>query len=200
MDSVKLRGIKAWVFDAYGTLFDVSGIARGAQMKPAYQLAYPVVAAVLLFATSVHAADDVQAALSDMQRASVTPQIVTEFCARQYPIYAETLRAAFDAWRRKHADLIFEIETRADGISRRAAGGDEAKYVEQTGREKASMSQYRASYEADLRRLPPAQSEPACAKYGADLTHGEINVSDLEKTFAAQLKLIRQGDPASDSK
>lgn len=169
-------------------------------MKPENHLTHAAVAAVLLFTTRVYAADDVQAALLDMRRASVTPQIVTEFCARQYPIYAEALRAAFDAWRKKHADLIFEIETRADSLSRREAQGDEAKYAEQTSKDKASMSQYRAAYEANLRRLPAAQSEPACAQYASDLTQGGVNVSDLEKMFVSQLKLIRQGDPQPGSK
>lgn len=157
-------------------------------------------AAVLLFTARVHAADDVQAALSDMQRASVTPQIVTEFCARQYPIYADALRAAFNSWRKSNADLIFEIETRADSLARQATQGDEAKYGERMSKEKASMSQYREAYEANLRRLPAAQSEPACANYGADLASGAVNVSDLQKMFASQLKLIRQGDPQPGSK
>lgn len=171
-------------------------------MKPANHLipALIAAAAVLRFAGPAHAAEDVRETLLDIERASVTPQIVTEFCATLYPATAPSLRAAYNAWRRKNADLIFEIETRADSLSRREAQGDEAKYAEQDARNKTSVSQYRASYEANLRRLPAAQSEAACARYGADLTHGEVNVSDLEKMFATQLKLIRQTDPQPGSR
>ena len=31
MQPIKLKGIEACVFDAYGTLFDVSSVARGAK-------------------------------------------------------------------------------------------------------------------------------------------------------------------------
>lgn len=168
-------------------------------MKPAKFLTHAGVAALLLFSLRVHAADDVAAMLLEMQMASITPQIVTGFCASQYPRYGEALRAAFDAWRRKHADLIFEIETRADKLARLTARGDEAKYGEQTSKGKALMSQYRAGYEANLRRLPAAESEPACAKYGTDLSQSVVNVADLEKMFASQLKLIRQRDPQPGS-
>ncbi len=164
-------------------------------MKPANYLT----ATVLLFSEAAYAADDVQAALLDIERASLTPQIVSEFCARQYPGTAGETRAAYQAWRRKHEDLIFEMESRADNLARLEAQGDEAKYADQDAKNKASVSQYRAAYEASLRRLPAPQSEAACAKYGADLTQGRVNVSDLETMFASQLKLIRQGDPRPGS-
>ena len=169
-------------------------------MKLAKYLIPAAMTALLMFTARAYAADDVQAALMDMQRASVTPQIVTEFCARQYPLYAKGLRAAFDAWRKKNADLMFEIETRADSLSRQEAGGDQEKYAAQADKDKASMAQYRAAYEASLRRLPTAESEPACAKYGADLMQGVVNVSDLEKMFATQLQMIRQRDPQPRSR
>ena len=145
----------------------------------------------------VHAADDVDAALQDMRRAIVTPQVVIDFCAREYPSYAENLHAAFDLWRRRHADLIFEIEARSDRVARRAARRGEEKTED--GRRDDPILQYRSGYEEKLRRMPEAESRPACAKYGTELTNGGVNVSDLEKMFAVQLKLIRGKDTSSGS-
>jgi hypothetical protein len=146
--------------------------------------------------TGVFAANDVEAALQDMQRAIITPQIVIDFCAKTYPDDAENLRSAFDLWHRKHADLIFEIEVRADRLASRAARRDENKSAGETGND--PIVQYRAGYAAKLRSMPETESEPACAKYGTELVNGGVNVSDLEKMFAAQLKLIRSKDAAPD--
>ena len=140
----------------------------------------------------VHAADDVETALQDMRRAIATPQVVIDYCAKEYPDYAENLRGAFDLWRRKHADLIFEIEARADRMARRAARRGEEKTADPEHDD--PILQYRKGYEEKLRRMPEAESRPACARYGAELTNGGVNVSDLEKMFAVQLKLIRGKD------
>lgn len=145
----------------------------------------------------VQAADDVEAALQDMRRAIATPQVVIDFCAKEYPDYAENLRSAFDLWRKKHADLIFEIEARADRLARRAARRGEEKTAD-AGHDDPIL-QYRTGYEEKLRRLPEAESRPACAKYGAELTNGGVNVSDLEKMFAVQLKMIRGKDAVPGS-
>ncbi len=146
---------------------------------------------------NAHAAGDVATALQEMQQAIATPQLVIDYCAGEFPEYADNLHAAFDLWRRKHADLIFEIETRADRAARRAARRGEEQPAEE-GQEDP-IKQYRLGYAEKLRRTPKAESQPACAKYGDDLTQGRVNVSDLEKMFSVQLKLIRGKDGARGS-
>ena len=160
--------------------------------------------ALSMFAACAGAAavanDDPEAMLLDIKRAIATPQVVTDFCIQQYPASAQALRAAFVAWQRKNADLMFEVETRADRLTRGNSAGDEAEYKKRIETEKAALTQYRAAYTAELRRMPASASGPACAKYGTDLTNGEVNVSDLEKMFEAQLKVIRRRDPERGSR
>lgn len=88
----------------------------------------------------VHASDDIEAALQDMLRVIATPQVVIDYCIKEYPGYAE-----------------------------------------------------------DMLRMPEVDSRSACAKYGEELTNGGVNVSNLEKMFAVQLKLIRGKDAVPGS-
>ncbi len=157
-------------------------------------LAAACVPATSLAATTVF---DAEAALADMRRAIATPETVVDFCIRQYPAQGERLRAAFGAWRRNNADVIFEVETRADKLLRKKSVGDTSEYAKLVDRDAAALAQYRAAYAASLRRMPAAESEPACANYGNDLVHGGVNVSDLEKMFAGELATLRSQDGAS---
>lgn len=139
-------------------------------------------------------ADAFDDALQDVQLGVATPEIVVQFCASRYPGLAESMHAGFVLWQRRHADLIFEIETRGEQAMRQKSLRDKDRYEELAKAHDALLASYRKGYQADLARMPEAEQRKGCARYGEDLNGGAVNVSDLEKMLAKPLEQIRKRD------
>lgn len=150
--------------------------------------------ALLLVASAGVHADPFEDALQHVRLAIATPGIVVDYCMTAFPDLADPLHAGFDQWKRREADLIFEIETRAERATRQKALRDEARYAELVKEHDLAMDNYRKAYRADLARITQAEQRRGCREYASDLNNGAVNVSNLEKTLASQLEVLRKRD------